>query len=72
MTSQEKAQELFDKTLSLDCDGWNISSDTARECAIICVDEILALASMQEGRHIPVLPEDREYWNDVKLEISKL
>ena len=70
MTAKEKAIELVDKfTLYL---GTDVNGDEcyvdileAKQCALICVDEIL--------REIPKRFDSEErYWEDVKKEIEKL
>ena len=70
MTAKEKAIELVDKfTLYL---GTDVNGDEcyvdileAKQCALICVDEIL--------REIPKRFDSEErYWEDVKKEIGKL
>jgi hypothetical protein len=63
MTPKEKAQELFDKILNeIDktCDDYF----TAKQCALIAVDEILSV--------VWYVPVDIEYWQEVKQEIEKL
>jgi len=59
MIAKEKAKELVDKFSWIDC-----SSD-AKQCALICVDEIL------NGSRLFYI-EDYEYWREVKQEIIKL
>ena len=62
MTPKEKAQELFDKILNeIDktCDDYF----TAKQCALIVVDEVLGFLSYES--HI-------KYWQEVKQEIEAL
>ena len=59
MTTKDKAKELVDRFIWIDC-----ISD-AKQCALICVDEIL--------REIPKRFDIEErYWERVKQEIYKL
>jgi homoserine trans-succinylase len=60
MTAKEKAKELVDKFLNEQNNTEEISE--AKQCALICVDEILR-----------ILPfTDVKYWQEVKQEINKL
>ena len=59
MTPKEKAEELVGQFSWIDC-----SSD-AKQCALICVDEIIG------GSRLFYI-EDYEYWREVKQEIIKL
>jgi hypothetical protein len=75
MTTQEKAQELFNKFADIEHLGvqgnyngtWEWSSSLwrqqAKEAAVIAVDELLLLITYQ-----PTI----DYWNEVKHEINKL
>ena len=65
MTSKEKAEELFYKMLSTDkLDDYSfVGSKVAKQCALICVDEIMPINSN---------PKAIEYWQEVKQEIEKL
>jgi len=60
MIAKEKAKELVDKFSWIDC-----SSD-AKQCALICVDEML------EELGEEYLPRAYKYWQEVKQEIEKL
>ena len=60
MTPKEKAKELVSKMCLLDCRDENII--IAKQCALICVDEILEF-------HDRI---DVKYWQEVKQEINKL
>jgi hypothetical protein len=65
MTPKEKAQELFDKILNeIDktCDDYF----TAKQCALIAVDEILKICVDSLGL------TELDYWQDVKQEIEAL
>jgi hypothetical protein len=73
MSAKEKAKELVDKYLDLDnynnlnldlfCDECGMSTDAAKQCALIAVDTVLFMAS-----HYATI----DYWNEVKQEIEKL
>ena len=57
MTPIEMARSLFIKmTVDFNIDKWQ-----SRECALVAVDVILNIDSV-----------DKEYWEEVKLEIQKL
>ena len=59
MTPKEKAMEI---AMKFDKKG---ETDNAKQCALICVDEIL--------REIPKRFDSEErYWKEVKKEISRL
>lgn len=77
MTAKEKAKELVNKFEVLKhptYDGWGgeeeFTEGLAKECAIICVDEIML--------YYPVAVDNEpskkfnEYWNNVKEEITNL
>ena len=61
MTPKEKAQELFDKMLF--CYQGNIDEYTAKQCALICCNEVLGYMGADRGY---------QYWTEVKQEIEKL
>ena len=69
MTPKEKAKELFDKMdmiIYTDQDNWR---DQCKQCALIAVDEIIKSAySMYEKQFL----NSKEYWQEVKTEISNL
>jgi hypothetical protein len=64
MTPQEKAEELFNNIFGLypDQDAYWI----AKECALICVNEILIVITECETEYYD------NYWQQVKQEIEKL
>ena len=67
MTAKGKAFELVSKMCLLDCRDENII--IAKQCALICVDEIL------ESHYkvlVGVMPKVYDYWQEVKEEINKL
>ena len=69
MTSKEKAEELINKFIPHtrvfhEVLGWEDYIDSAKQCALIAVDEII-----ENG--IKWMPEV-EYWMQVKTEISNL
>jgi hypothetical protein len=71
MTSKEKAEELFYKMLSTDkVDDYSfVGSKVARQCALICVDEILK--QCWDYKDID-LEASYEYWQEVKQNIENL
>ncbi len=70
MNPKEKAREIFDKMYSVeDCSGdYNMTIDTAKQCALIAVDEILNALNWHMF-HKPYAQFD--YWHEVKTEINK-
>jgi len=64
MTPKEKAKELVDKMLY--CYQGHIDEYTAKQCALIAVDELIEFGN-QQGIREPMM-----YWNKVKTEILKL
>jgi hypothetical protein len=89
MTPKEKAIEIFNKFLKFQVLTIGFDNDInseftrrqrAKQCALICVDEILN-NSQRNGKDIWRLPfysdneillSDANYWNEVKTEIEKL
>ena len=64
MNPKEKAKELFDRFLER-----RYTDEDAKECALICVDEILETLN----NITPTTEETFEsYWREVKQEIEKL
>ena len=67
MTPKEKAIELYNKFLNPSGDTYlygMLEHDSAKECALIAVDEILSV--------VWYVPVDIEYWEEVKKEIESL
>jgi hypothetical protein len=67
MTPKEKAIELYNKFLNPSGDTYlygMLEHESAKECALIAVDEILSL--------LWSVKTDVEYFNKVKKEIKKL
>ena len=73
MEAKEKAKDLVsDFTSEILKTDYNISGfvipKLAKQCALICVDEIL-----ESYNTLIYYPEDlKEYWNEIKQEINKL
>jgi len=66
MSPQDKAEVLFDMMYNVEdpmCE-YPMCFYTAKQCALIAVDEILELDDFSV--------EGREYWQQVKTEIEKL
>lgn len=64
----EKANQLFDKFMK-PIDGWHkypMCFDTAKQCAIIAVDEII------KETDTLIASERKLYWQQVKTEIENL
>ena len=66
MTPKEKANELVDKYLNKMpkyLQG-NLGRETSKQCALICVDELLKSTFVQNNTY--------NYWTEVKQEINKI
>ena len=71
MTPKEKAKELVSEMCLLDCRDENII--IAKQCALICVDEILKeIKEIQFNYDISLKDTAIRYWKEVKKEINKL
>lgn len=76
MTPKEKAEKLIEEFMNIKSkklsDYSRIEYPTARECALICVNEISKVVPYK--RRQPHLYDDEtiEYWDEVKEEIEKL
>ena len=70
MTPKEKADELFNKMYQVkDIMGnYPMCFDTAKQCALIAVEEILN----HHGQGSGLYRIDRYYWRQVKHELNKL
>ncbi len=66
MTPKEKAQELVDKMYSKSQPDNGMSYYEAIDCALIAVDEILSINSVDKDYDLS------NYWQEVKQEIEKL
>jgi len=77
MTPKEKAEELINKfnkveiyisiePTDIECELKHTQGNTAKQCALITVDEILSIKIVRKDELID------EYWEEVKKEIEKL
>jgi hypothetical protein len=66
MTPKEKAEELVDKMLY--CYQGHIDEYTAKQCALIAVDEIFEALDEHHWQNRLII----NYWNEVKHELEKL
>jgi hypothetical protein len=78
MTAKEKAKELIDKMYATQGPEYGITEDEAKQCAIIAVNEIIAISSLTKivytestNNSISEYTE-HYYWQQVKEEINKL
>lgn len=76
MTPKEKAKELvykFQKHALGICED-PIQIHNAKQCALICVDEMISLYCIHNSDDIKVTikTEQFDYWQEVKQEIEKL
>lgn len=63
MTAEEKAKELVEKFLPYCGEDKSFDRENAKQCALICVDEIYTqLIGVREFK----------YWGEVKSELSSL
>jgi len=61
MKPKEKAKELYEKYAVM----WHASTKDVKQCALICVEEILeAVTTIADKKY--------EYYQEVKTEIEKL
>jgi len=70
MTPKEKATELVEKLkehsqLMIGYGGFSSRNGSAKQCALIAVDEILDINSVDKDYDLC------DYWNEVKQEIEK-
>jgi hypothetical protein len=75
MTQEEKAKELFDKFYSaIPNDEMGENYNSAKQCALIAVDEILEICSLDclTNLHNHEFEAKFNYWQEVKQEIEKL
>lgn len=82
MTPQEKAISLRDKFIEAtkvpnERLMWDEDLVGAKQCALICVDEILNSCPLTSGwaescKEMPLIPSQVPYWENVKLELEKL
>ena len=75
MRPKEKAMELLDKYyFAKDEDGsYSMSLYKAKQCVLICVDEIIYSSLMEQPQHTMIYnPHKNDYWNKVKEEVIKL
>lgn len=67
MTSKEKAEELCNKYFIINQESSFINNiDATKQCALITVDEILNIKSVDRSYELST------YWEEVKQEIEKL
>ena len=79
MTPKEKAKELVEKFIPYtrvfyEVLGWEDDVDSAKQCALIAVDEILKgiVPKYDDERYTFELGGNQFYWQEVKQEIEKL
>ena len=75
---KQKAKELVDEFMNVEWEGDNkydmfLSLHERKQCALICVDEIINLGFLYPGRDHEKIQECQEYyWQGVKQELEKL
>ena len=70
MTPKEKAKELVDRFKWRDYVA-RMSLDNSKQCALICVDEILQTIPEEVMSYKPFMM-NTDYWQEVKQEINRL
>ena len=65
-TPKDKAKELVDKMWNIDERYESIGFPEAKQCALITVNEILSINSVDKDVELS------DYWEEVKQEIEKL
>jgi hypothetical protein len=68
MTPKEKAIELYNKFVTMP---YPTNTDRAKQCALIAVDEIIE-ANPIAFRIDNSIRSNKDYWQEVKIEIEKL
>jgi len=68
MTPKEKAIDLIYKYDFTSC----MSEEQVKQCALICVDEILNQYNNCKFDYKILYEQESEYWQEVKTEINKL
>lgn len=75
MTAKDKAKEIFETFYKVKdpLNKYPMCFDTAKECALICVDEIFMLIKDADPHELSYeFISIKDYWDDVKKEIKKL
>lgn len=67
---KEKAQDIFNKMLF--CYQGHIDEYTAKQCALVAVDEIIKSDMLIDEDTYVMTPSYLQYWLQVKREIEKL
>ena len=70
MTPKEKAQDLFNNMLF--CYQGHIDEYTAKQCALVAVDEMIRIAPWGGDFDNEIEDGSKEYYMKVKQEIEKL
>jgi hypothetical protein len=73
MTPKEKSIELHSRFMKPvdDLHKYPMCFDTAKQCALICVDEIIKTCPQKENE-IFAISKGLKFWKEVKKEIEKL
>jgi hypothetical protein len=68
MTPTEKAQDLFNKMITIDERFGDVGAYEAKQCALVAADEIEKELSRVLGPALNI----SDYWQEVRQEIEKL
>jgi hypothetical protein len=69
-TPQEKAKELVDKMWNIDERYGSIGFHEAKQCAMVCVDELIRIAPWGSDIDGEIEDDSKEYYIEVKQEIE--
>jgi hypothetical protein len=75
MKPKEKAEELIDKFENysfMDIDKKISSFNSAKQCALVAVDEIINTGLLLDSSIYVMVKTSLDYWQQVKQEIEKL
>jgi hypothetical protein len=75
MTPQQKALQLIDKFENysfMDIDKKISSFNSAKQCALVAVDEIINTGLLLDSSIYVMVKTSLDYWQQVKQEIEKL
>ena len=72
MNYKLKAKELFDKYDAMDFHDLTDHDESAKECALIAVDEVINYLSLYKGVYDQDFFDAEKYWQEVKQEINKI
>ena len=74
MTAEDKAKQLIENFREVGiASSKEAEIHSAKQCALIAVEEILNLQNMDKGKWLPtVVPDSIKYWQSVKEAINQI